>query len=261
MVRLAALLVMLISASSWADTPQRVVSINLCTDQLAMLIGAPGQLVSISPLAANPVESLMAEEAARIPANHGLAEEVYLLQPDLVLAGTYGARATVDMLRRLGVRVETLAPAMSIAEVRDNIIWTGAQMGQPRRAARVLADFDAALDALPRGNGTEAVSFAANGWTAGRHTLAGDVMRAAGLDLPADAMGLEWGGEMPLEQLVLAHPDLIVTATRYAHPSRAEEILDHPAMAAIDSARIEVPDRDWICGLPHLAQVAAGLVQ
>ncbi|MGA0716208.1 MAG: ABC transporter substrate-binding protein, partial [Gemmobacter sp.] len=31
-----------------AAPPGRVVSINLCTDQLAMMLAAPGQLVSVS---------------------------------------------------------------------------------------------------------------------------------------------------------------------------------------------------------------------
>jgi iron complex transport system substrate-binding protein len=44
-----------------ADTaPRRVVSINLCTDQLAMMLAAPGQLVSVSDLAADPHSSAMA---------------------------------------------------------------------------------------------------------------------------------------------------------------------------------------------------------
>ena len=80
-----------------AAAPARVVSTNLCTDQLAMLLAAPGQLVSVSWLAADPRSSTMAAEAARYPANHGLAEEIFLLSPDLVLAGSYTARTAVDL--------------------------------------------------------------------------------------------------------------------------------------------------------------------
>lgn len=242
-----------------AAGPARVVSLNLCTDQLAMLIAAPGQLVSVGPLAADPAVSLMPDEAAKYPANHARAEEIYLLAPDLVLAGSYGARATVDMLRRLGLRVETRPPAASVADVREAISWMGEMLDQPARAAAVLAEFDAALAALPGPGPGRAVSFGANGWTAGRDTLAGDVLRRAGWQLPADAMGLTGGGEMPVELLVMADPDLLVSATRYDPPSRAEDILAHPALALLGAARVTVPDRDWICGLPHVATVAAGL--
>ena len=49
--------------------PRRVVSINLCTDQLAMMLAAPGQLVSVSQLAGDPHSSAMAEagEASEAP--------------------------------------------------------------------------------------------------------------------------------------------------------------------------------------------------
>lgn len=52
---------------------------------------------------------------------------------------------------------------------------------------------------------------------------------------------------------------MIVTGDRYSTPSRAEGLLDHPAFTAIPAARTSIPDRDWICGLPAIAQVAARL--
>lgn len=261
MVR-AALLALMLAGPVAADAPpHRVVSINLCTDQLALLIAAPGQLVSVSWLAPDPRVSLMVDRAAGVGSNHGQAEEVYLLDPDLVLAGTYSSRATTDMLTRLGRRVEALPPADSIADVRDGITRMGDLLGQPDRAAEVLADFDAALAAVPRGAPLLAATYGANRWTTGRDTLSGDVMRAAGLELLADRLGHPYGGPLPLEDLVMAGPDLIVTAGRHAQPSRAEAVMDHPAIAALDAERVTVPDRDWICGLPHVAVVAAGLAR
>ncbi|WP_354002086.1 hypothetical protein [Pseudotabrizicola sediminis] len=59
-----------------AASPQRVVSINLCTDQLAMLLAEPGQLISVSFLAQDPRSSVMVDEALACPANRALAEEV-----------------------------------------------------------------------------------------------------------------------------------------------------------------------------------------
>jgi iron complex transport system substrate-binding protein len=42
------------AASAFAEPPRRVVSMNLCTDQLAMLVAAPGQLLSVSRIARDP---------------------------------------------------------------------------------------------------------------------------------------------------------------------------------------------------------------
>lgn len=77
-----------------AEPPARVVSMNVCTDQLAMLVARPGQLHSVSWLAADPAMSVLANEAEGLRLNRGLAEEIFLMKPDLVIAGTFSTRAT-----------------------------------------------------------------------------------------------------------------------------------------------------------------------
>ena len=262
MVKLAAALVITIAgaAAPLFAAPQRVVSMNLCTDQLAMLVAAPGQLASVSWLAADPSVSLMVDQAQAIGLNHGTAEEVFLDAPDLVLAGTYSTGPAVEMLRRLGIRVETLPPANSIADIRDSITVMGELLGQPERAAAVLARFDADLAAITPGTARLAATYGANGMTTAPGSLSADVMDRAGLVLLADKLGLP-GGHIALEQLVMAAPDLLVTGSRYDPPSRAESMTDHPAFAAIPAARLGVADRDWICGLPAIAGVAERLAQ
>ena len=99
--RAAAGALSLAAAPAFADAPARVVSINLCTDQLALMLAAPGQLVSVTAFAQDPRQSATAAEAAALPANHARAEEVYLLAPDLVLASDFTAPATLAMLLSL----------------------------------------------------------------------------------------------------------------------------------------------------------------
>ncbi|WP_317616335.1 substrate-binding domain-containing protein [Paracoccus mutanolyticus] len=98
-MRLWVLFTMLVALAMPAGAaPRRVVSINLCTDQLALAVAAPGQLVSVSELARDPALSAMASRAAAIPSNRGRAEEVLALRPDLVLASSLGDAATVRLL-------------------------------------------------------------------------------------------------------------------------------------------------------------------
>lgn len=257
----AALMILLAALPALAQAPQRVVSLNLCTDQLAMLLAAPGQLVSVTALAGDARSSLMFREASGFAQNSAQAEEIYLLRPDLVLASTYSAQQTLDMLRRLGIRVETLPPSASVADVRQAITQVGEWLGAEDRAAALLERFDADLATLPYDdNGPLAATYDANGYTAGRLTLAGDVLRHAGYALMTDRISFDHGGPLPLELLVLNPPELLVGGTRYEHSSRAEDILDHPVLSSMGTARFTVPDRDWICGLPHIAQVAANLL-
>nr|WP_245965165.1 ABC transporter substrate-binding protein [Sinirhodobacter hankyongi] len=246
-----------------AEVPQRVVSINLCTDQLAMLLAAPGQLVSVSNLARDPLASAMAEEAAAYPENHGLAEEVFALRPDLVLAGTYTSPATTGLLRRLGVRVETFAPASDMAAVRAEILAMGTALGRDEAARAMVAQFDADLAALRAdpATGPRAALYYANSYSLGDKTLSGQILAAAGFRNVGAEAGLSIGGTLPLEVLILAHPDLIVSGQRYPGASRSEEVLDHPALAALGtaSARAAMADRDWICGTPYVLRAVRAL--
>lgn len=237
----------------FADAPQRVVSINLCTDQLAMLLAAPGQLVSVSFLAQDPRSSVMVDAAQAYPINRALAEEVYLMNPDLVLAGSFTAGATVSMLERLGIPVATFPPASSLDDVRQGMLDMGTALGRDSEAAAMVARFDAGLaqvSAPEPTHGPTAATYAANGYTPGANSLSGDIIRAAGFRHLAAELGLTSGGFLPLEALILSAPDLVVVGETYPGNSRAEEILSHPALTQLRGGRETLEDRDWVCGLP-----------
>lgn len=241
--------------------PARVVSMNLCTDQLAMLLAAPGQLVSVSYLAADPRASAMAAEAAAYPANRGLAEEVFLLRPDLVLAGSFTTKATVEMLERLGVPVLVAPPAYSLADVRSEITRIGAALGREEAARALLARFDEGLAATPAPvePRPSAMVVGGNGYASGPASLVGEVVAAAGFANGAASLGLESGGRVSLEELVMHAPDLLVLPEPYPGASRAEEIPRHPALAGTGTARVTLPDRNWVCGTPALLENLAAL--
>ena len=246
-----------------AAPPQRVVSMNLCTDQLAMLLAGPGQLISVSHLARDPLSSSMTEEAARYRVNHGLAEEIHRLRPDLVLVGSHSAPATVAMLKRLGVPVAVFPPESDFNGIRANLGKMGEVLGREAEAQAQILAFDQGLAALmdevavrPR-----AALYEANGYSTGDNSLAGQIMLAAGLDNIAAEAGLTSGGVLALEQLVLANPDILIRGRRYAGASRSEEILGHPALAALAEGAGQggIADHDWVCGTPHVLAAIATL--
>lgn len=241
-----------------AAAPLRVVSINLCTDQLAMMLAAPGQLVSITHLARDPAASVMAKAAKAWPTNHGQAEEVYLLHPDLVLAGRYTAQPTVAMLRRLGIPVAIFEPANSFADMQTDIARMGRSLGREAEAAAMTRAFAARLaqiraESLP-GPRPLAATWSARGYMSGRQSLAGEILTTAGFDTLAARMGRDQGSTLPLEALVLAAPDLVVTGRLGKGHSRAEEPLTHPAFRALTGPHAALEDRDWICGLPSVLE-------
>lgn len=239
-----------------AGAPQRVVSMNLCTDQLAMMLAAPGQLLSVSYIARDPRASAMVEEAKAYHSNRGLAEEIYLLRPDLVIAGAFSTKATVAMLRRLGVPVVVFDPAYSLEDVRDRMVQMGEALGRTDAALSMVAEFDARLETLAVETATHprAVLYYANGYTSGDKTLAGQILTQAGFANAATQAGFAAGGKLPLEVLAMTDPDMVITARPYQGASRSEAILDHPVVHALREARdgATLTDHDWVCGTPYV---------
>lgn len=243
--------------------PVRVVSINLCTDQLAMLLAGPDQLYSVSYLAKDVRASAMTVEAEQYVINHGLAEEIYLMQPDLVIAGAYSTRATVDMLRRLDVPVAVFEPAYSLDDVSARITQMGDVLHREAAAANMLANFAARLRVLaaeveynPR-----AVLYYANGYTSGENTLAGQILLAAGFSNAASEAGFKAGEKLPLEVLALTDPEIVIAARPYPGASRSEGILDHPVVQTLRTshAGATMTDHDWVCGTPYVLRAIEGL--
>lgn len=246
--------------------PGNVVSLNVCTDQMAMLIAADGQLRSVSDLATDPTVSALAREAGRYRINHGLAEEVYLMRPDLVLAGTYSTAATVSLLRQLGIAVEEFSLASSFDEVRVDFRRMGKLLGRERRAEDLIVELDRELDRLSRiqvPRGTIALYYA-NGYTAGAGTLVNAAVEAAGLDNLATKLGLAGTTRLPLEQLVMANPDLITKGERqYETPALAEQNFAHPAFRALAGAShaVSLPSVYTVCGGPFTLEAIRILQQ
>lgn len=242
--------------------PARVVSTNLCTDLLALLLADSGQLISVSHVAHDPVASPLHEMAAEVPANHGAAEEIYLLAPDLVLAGEWDDPVPLAMLETLGIRVERFPIERDFADVRANIRRAGTLLGTKERAEAAVAELDAgiAAEAPPEGSRPVAVVLGGGAWTSGAETLTDAVLGAAGFTNLAAELGITGMGRLSLEELILARPDLIIAGETYGAPALTQETLRHPAARGLGGTRrVELPDNLWTCGTPLLAKAVTML--
>lgn len=255
---------------AWADivAPKRVVSINSCADQLAMLLSAEGQLYSVSALAADPSGSVLAADAKRYVLNNGFAEEIFMMHPDLVLAGTYTARASVTMLRRLGVRVEDLPPTNTFAEIREQIRHVGDLLGRNQRADELVAELDANLDAIPPKQAGQhrplAVLHYFNNYTSGSNTLAGEVVALSGFRNLGTELGLVGTVHLPLELLIMAAPDVVIAENKTEKVDiHAYDGFDHPALKASTGGKpfTSIPDKYWVCGAPFTAEAVLRLAR
>lgn len=193
--------------------PERVVSMNLCTDQFAMLLASERQLISVSKLASNPMLSVMSEAAKRYPVNFGGAEEIYLMNPDLVIAGTYTNQTTVELLRGLGLEVVQVPPVRTINDIASELRRLGGLLGRQQRAEELASKFEQAItkavEAQPNRKPRAAVYYA-NGYTAGDGSLVNEIIKTSGLQNIANNLGLKGTSKLPLEQLILQNPQVLV---------------------------------------------------
>jgi iron complex transport system substrate-binding protein len=230
--------------------PQRIVSLNMCVDELVLRLAQPQNVASVTWLSRDPGNSNVADAAARIPVNHGLAEEIIPLQSDLVIAGVYTARPAVAMLKRTDVPVSEVDVPKNLQDVRRQIRNVAALIGEPERGERLVGAMDARLAALPTppSQRPRAIVLNPNGATVGKGTLVDEIMTRAGLTNVAAELGIDNYGQIPLETVVANAVDvLILSASRDGPPALATEILRHPVLSALaDRTRLVVlPGRLW----------------
>ncbi|MBK3774803.1 ABC transporter substrate-binding protein [Azospirillum brasilense] len=255
-------------AAAWEAPPakpQRIVSLNLCADELLLRLVGPERLAAVTWLARDPRASTVADLAVRVPVNHGMAEEILPLNPDLIVAGRYTTRVAVGLLTRLDAPLLELDVPQSVAGVAEQIRGLARAVGEPERGKELVADLLSRLDALPPappGPRPTAVVLRPNGFVAGSGSLVDELLSRAGLENMADRLPLGSQGALPLEAVILGGADmLIVDAAPDAPPSLAGALLHHPALKALKHQvrTLSLPPRLWTCPGPQIAEAAERL--
>ena len=254
---LAAALLLPLAAPASQRFPQRIVSINVCTDQLVMSLAPRQRIASLSYIAADARTSGIASQVEGIELNHGIAEEIIALKPDLVVAGPFGFRPTVGLLKRLGYAVLELPMAETLEGIGDNLRTLGAALGTNERASELIAEFERRLDRLSVDDKRQRplfVNYDANGWTTGQTGLLADIVHRAGLSTPGDRLGFTQSTRVSLEALLLLRPALIDLGYPWDDPpALASEQRRHPVVRAVmrEAKALEIPDSAWLCGTLH----------
>ena len=250
--------------STRADSkPARIVSMNLCADELVLRLADRQQIAAVTWLAQDPRGSTVAAEAEGIPQTRGLSEEIIALEPDLVIAGAFTTRQTVARLKRVGFTPMELGLPNDFAAVRGQIRTVADAVGHPERGEAMIADLNDKLTAVPaveERRPLRALVMRPNAFTVAPGTLGDAIIRAAGLVNVAAEIGRDRSGQVPLEAAVLADADLVVLddAGR-GTPSLADALLHHPILARLrrEGRTISIPNRLWTCPGPQIAEVVA----
>jgi iron complex transport system substrate-binding protein len=250
-----------------ASRPARIVSLELCTDQLLVELVERRRIAAVTHLAADPATSAIPGKAKGIPVTRGAAEDVLRYDPDLVLAGPYGVAPTVGLLRRMGRKVVVIPQAADLDGVRAAVRAVAAAVGEEAKGEAMVARFDRRLASLPPAGpepAPTAVVYEVGGAVSAADSLADSALAAAGLRNVGDAYRRTRSGRVPLESIVAGPPDLLVlSGAGDTYRTVVADNLRHPALQALrrPGASLELPWQLWLCGTPHVAEAIARLAE
>jgi iron complex transport system substrate-binding protein len=257
-----AILLMLLSGMAIAtEPPQRVVSVNLCSDQLLLMLADPSQVASVSYLARNPDSSFVAKQAEAYLPNHARAEEIMRLKPDLVLVTPHTNPRLRTTLKQLGYPLYQLSLGVRIGDIHKEIRQLAARLGRVSRGESLIAQMRQRLqDKQSETARPSAIFYQPRGYTSGADTLQDEALSLAGWNNLAAQHGINGYAPVPLEEILLWQPSTLFTSTFSDEgDSLAQRQLRHPALKRLLAQKPmrEIPYKHWICPGPMLADAVA----
>jgi iron complex transport system substrate-binding protein len=242
----------------------RLVSMNVCTDQLLLTLADPEQILGLSRFSRDGWQS-QAGDISRYPVLSGGAEDVLLIRPDIVVASAFDKRSTRELLKAKGLRLVELSVPRTLDEARQQIREAGDITGHPDRAAAEIARLDAALARARRAVSERhyrVLPLSRRGWVAGSDSFVGSLLGETGLRSAAGDLGFAFGGFASLEAIVNLRPDFIVVS-QAGDTARddGQAFLLHPALDRFypPEKRIVIPERMTECGGVLLADALDAL--
>ncbi len=263
---IAILLMLCTGTAIAAGPPQRVVSVNLCSDQLLLMLAEPEQVASVSYLSRDPDSSFVAEEAKAYPVNHARAEEIIRLKPDLVLITPHDNPRLSSTLEQLGYPLYQLSLGNKLDDIYRDIRQLAEQLGQRSRGESLIRQMQRQMQSSSNNtdDSSTAIFLQPRGYTSGSDTLQDEALRLAGWHNLAAEHGIKGYTPVPLESVLHWQPKTLFTSTfNETGDSLAERQLRHPALMRLLRERpmVEIPFKYWICPGPMLADAVALLRQ
>lgn len=227
--------------------PQRVHTLSLGADEIALALVPPSRVVAVGTFTANPDFSNVVDLVKDIPKIKRDAESILATKPDIVLVSQFTNAALVKQLQDAGVTVALAEPpggdpaARVLEGYETSILYLGYVLGEEKAAeelvGKTLARLKALADAVPNAAQKPRVLFyLGKKFANGKGTTADGIIRAAGGINVATEAGITRAQEVGLESLAAMRPDVIVVWAQDL-PEQKQTLTTHPALQDVPAVR------------------------
>lgn len=246
------LLLFFSGVSAGQTAPSRVVSVNMCTDELLLLLARPDQIASVTHLAHDRHEFPFWQTGRRYPANDGSVVSVVGYRPDLILTMGGVARDRATLAERIGAELLIVPFPQTLEDIEESITLVARALEREERGRRMIA----AMRRLSAGQPDalrHALYLSDSGYSMAENSLGAQWLALAGVRMPDGQ-----GARVAAESLLLDPPRLVIRSDyRRGQTSRGQY---WPGFRFVDQSattRIVYTDgRRWTCsGLSLLPEI------
>lgn len=234
-----------------AGPPERVASLNLCTDELVLLLAGDEQIVSVTHLAKDRDESPFWRLARPYRANDGSVLSVAGLRPDLIVSMGGPARDRERLASRIGARYLQLPFPANLDDVAAGIEQLASALGREARGRSLVVRLRMLERSAPE-NSAEGIMLSGGGFTQPAGSLGAQWLGLAGVEVPA-----EIGSRVTAERMAIDPPRLVIRSSyRAGQTSRGQGWLGFRLLDRAQHARtVRTDGRLWTCAGPALIPV------
>lgn len=268
---------------SFDKKPERILTLSFSTDNIVLGLVSTDKLVAINNIADDKTCSNIVPLANKVKRKikNPTAEEIFSMNPDLVIVPDWGRIEIVDNLRELGLKVVVVKGARNYSDIQETIEIIATALGEKEKGQKLISLMDNELMAItnkvkkiPANERKNVVLVSVMTAYGGSGCSYDDACKYAGVINGISAAGLKNGQTLTKEMLVKIDPDVLLMPVYNNHgkfdtDEFVNSYLKDPSLQtikAIKNKNIVFPrdgyifnaSQDFVFGIKEIARSAYG---
>lgn len=243
--------------------PQRILTLSMSTDEIVLGMVKPDKVIAVNNMLDDPVSSNIPDIGKQIATKikNPTAEDIYSMNPDLVIVPNWNNAKIIDGLRELGLKVIVVPGAKNIDEVELSVQMIADAIDEHEKGVRLvsmmnnkIADIQAKVAKIPQNKRKKIVLLSLMPGYGGIGSSFDDLCKYAGVTNGMAEIGLRNWQPLTKENLVKIDPDILFLPTYTDHGNldtadHNRQYLDDPSlqeMKAIKNNALIYPREGYI---------------